>query len=71
MRDVPLYRVALLAVLVSSVALARDRDVVERIISLSEHPARTANKIYVAGRVATVLRFEKEVDPAQTRMLGW
>lgn len=30
----------------------------------------TANKIYVAGRVATVLRFEKEVDPEQTRMLG-
>jgi hypothetical protein len=55
----------------SSVALAKDRDVVERIINLSAHPAVTANKIYVAGRVATVLRFEKEVDPAQTRMLGW
>lgn len=58
-------------VLVASVALAKDSNVVERIINLSEHPAVTANKIYVAGRVATVLRFEKEVDPEQTRMLGW
>jgi len=71
MRDSQLCRTALLAVLVSSVALARDRDVAERIIHLSEHPEATANKVYVAGRVATVLRFEKEVDPAQTRMLGW
>jgi len=71
MRDSQLCRSALLAVLVSSVALARDRDVVERIINLSEHPEATANKLYVAGRVATVLRFEQEVDPAQTRMLGW
>lgn len=71
MRDSQLCRSALLVVLVSSVALARDRDVAERIIQLSDHPEATANKVYVAGRVATVLRFEKEVDPAQTRMLGW
>jgi len=71
MRVFPLYRSALLAVLVSSVVMAKDRDVVERIINLSEHPAEAANKLYVAGRVATVLRFEKEVDPEQTRMLGW
>jgi uncharacterized protein (TIGR02268 family) len=71
MRAFQIYRSALIAVLVSSVAMAKDRDVVERIINLSEHPAETANKIFVAGRVATVLRFEKEVDPGQTRMLGW
>jgi uncharacterized protein (TIGR02268 family) len=71
MRVFSLYRSALLAILVSSVVMAKGRDVVERIIHLSEHPAVTANKIYVAGRVATVLRFEKDVDPEQTRMLGW
>jgi hypothetical protein len=58
-------------VLIASVAMANEPNVVERIINLSEHPAVEANKIYVAGRVATVLRFEKEVDPAQTRLLGW
>jgi hypothetical protein len=71
MRDFQLYQRVLPLVLVASVVMAKDRDVVERIINLSEHPAEAANKIYVAGRVATVLRFEKEVDLEQTRMLGW
>lgn len=71
MRDFLPSRFVLPLVLVAFVALAKEPDVVERIINLSEHPAATANKIYVAGRVATVLRFEKEVDPEQTRMLGW
>jgi uncharacterized protein DUF2381 len=71
MHDFLTYRAVLPLALVASVALAKDPDVVERIINLSEHPAVTANKIYVAGRVATVLRFEREVDPEQTRMLGW
>jgi hypothetical protein len=64
-------RFVLLLLLVTRVAVARERDVAERIINLSEHPAESANRIYVAGRVVTVLRFEKDVDPARTRMLGW
>lgn len=44
---------------------------VERTLYLSEHPADTAARVYVAGRVATVLRFESPVDPERTRMLGW
>ncbi|HEX8705888.1 MAG TPA: DUF2381 family protein [Myxococcaceae bacterium] len=71
MRDVLPSWCVLPLVLVASVAMAKRPDVVERIINLSEHPAATANKIYVASRVVTVLRFQKEVEPAQTRMLGW
>lgn len=59
------------AVLVFSTASAREPDVVERTLRLSEHPAEISERIYVAGRVATVLRFEKDVDAARTRMLGW
>jgi len=73
MRDLRLSRSALLAVLVSSVAVAREPDdkVVIRTETISDHPARPTSSVYVSGQVATVLRFEKDVDPAKTRLLGW
>jgi uncharacterized protein (TIGR02268 family) len=61
----------LLVVLVASFARASERDSVERNLYVSEDPADTANRVYVAGRIATVLRFEQEVDPARTKLLGW
>nr|WP_257452809.1 DUF2381 family protein [Archangium lipolyticum] len=43
----------------------------ERTLILSEHPRSEASKVYVGGRVATVLRFEKPCDAERTKMLGW
>jgi uncharacterized protein (TIGR02268 family) len=73
MRNLLPSRSALLLVLVASVALARDPDDKIRIrtFKLSDHPAQSTETIYVAGQVATVLRFEQDVDPARTRLLGW
>lgn len=66
-------RCGLLLVLVASVALARSPEdkVVIRTLTVSPHPGDATNNIYVSGKVATVLRFEQEVDPANTRLLGW
>ncbi|WP_407740121.1 DUF2381 family protein [Hyalangium sp.] len=57
----------------ASVALARNPDDKSRIrtFKLSEHPGQSTETIYVSGQVATVLRFEKDVDPAKTKLLGW
>lgn len=33
---------------------------------LSEYPGDTTHNVYVSGQVATVLRFEQEVDPGKT-----
>jgi uncharacterized protein (TIGR02268 family) len=71
MRPLLPSRPLLLLVLVASVASSKEQDVVEKNIYLSQHPAETAHRVYVAGRVATVLRFEAHVDQAQTRMIGW
>jgi hypothetical protein len=62
-----------LAVLVSSVAMARGPydKVVIRTEKISDHPASSTSTVYVSGQVATVLRFEKDVDPAKTQLLGW
>lgn len=38
---------------------------------ISDHPADPTSSVYVSGQVATVLRFEKDVDPAKTQLLGW
>ncbi|WP_414639364.1 DUF2381 family protein [Archangium sp.] len=43
----------------------------ERTLILSEHPRNDAPKVYVGGRTATVLRFEKDCAPERTSMLGW
>lgn len=73
MRNFPLSRSVLLAVLVSSVAMARGPydKVVIRTEKISDHPANPTSSVYVSGQVATVLRFEKDVDPTKTQLLGW
>lgn len=73
MRNVLTARSALLLVLAASVALAQGPSdtVVIRTLKVSEHPGYSTHVIYVAGQVVTVLRFEKDVDPAGTRLLGW
>lgn len=73
MRDFPPCRSVLFAVLVSSVALASGphEQIVIRTEMISDHPGRSTSSVYVAGQIATVLRFEKEVEPAKTKLLGW
>jgi hypothetical protein len=71
MRDFLLCRSVLLAVLVSSVALASGPydKVVIRTEKISDHPGNPTSSVYVSGQVATVLRFEKDADPAKTKFL--
>jgi uncharacterized protein (TIGR02268 family) len=64
-------RALLLLLLMSSVAAAKEPESVERDIYLSPDPTYAAQSVYVAYRLVTVLRFEREVDPARTKMLGW
>ncbi|WP_225414253.1 DUF2381 family protein [Stigmatella hybrida] len=64
-------RSVLLAVLVASVASAKDREPQIRNVLLPWRPGRLARLVYVAGEVATVLHFEKDVDPAGTKLEGW
>jgi hypothetical protein len=75
MRDFLLCRSVLLVALVSSVAVAMEPDekLVIRTLKLSEHPRDSTHNIYVSGQVATVLRFDQDVDPspAKTKLLGW
>ena len=66
-------RPLLLAVLLASTAAqadGRDEPGV-RLILLSEHPDEATHRVYVKGEVVTTLRFEKNVDPGRTKMLGW
>jgi uncharacterized protein (TIGR02268 family) len=73
MRNFALSRAVLLAVLASSMAMARGPydKVVIRTEKISDHPANSTSSVYVSGQVATVLRFEKDVDPTKTQLLGW
>ena len=73
MRDFLPYRSVLCAVLVSSVALASDSHdkLVIRTEMISDHPGFSTSSLYVSGQIATVLRFEKDVDPAKTKLLAW
>ncbi|QRK09903.1 DUF2381 family protein [Archangium violaceum] len=73
MRTSKITRYGLLFVFVASMALARDSDdkIMIRTLKVSEHPGQEAHGIYVAGQVVTALRFEKEVDPAKTKLLAW
>jgi len=57
-------RLVLLAVLVASVASAKDREPQIRNVLLPWRPDRLARLVYVAGEVATVLHFEKDVERA-------
>jgi hypothetical protein len=38
---------------------------------ISDHPGISTSSVYVSGQIATVLRFEKAVDPTKTKLLGW
>jgi len=71
MRDLLPCRSVLLALLVASVASAKDREPQIRNVTFPWRPDRLARLVYVAGEVATVLHFEKDVDPARTKMEGW
>ncbi|WNG40481.1 DUF2381 family protein [Archangium violaceum] len=73
MRTSKITRYGLLFVFVASMALARDSDdkIMIRTLKVSDHPGQEAHGIYVAGQVVTALRFEKEVDPAKTKLLAW
>jgi uncharacterized protein (TIGR02268 family) len=64
---------AVLVVLVSSVALASGPydKVVIRTEKISDHPGNPTSSVYVSGQIATVLHFEKDVDPTKTKLLGW
>jgi uncharacterized protein (TIGR02268 family) len=73
MRDLLPCRSVLLAVLLSSVALASDphEKIVIRTEMISDHPGISTSSVYVSGQIATVLHFEKDVDPTKTKLLGW
>jgi len=58
-------------VFVAFVASGKEREPEIRNVTLPDGPDEIARPIFVAGTVATVLRFEKEVDPAQTEVVGW
>jgi hypothetical protein len=38
---------------------------------ISDHPGMSTSSVYVSGQIATVLHFEKDVDPTKTKLLGW
>jgi hypothetical protein len=73
MRDFLLCWSVLLAVLVSSAALSSDPDekIVIRNEMITDHPGISTSSVYVSGQIATVLRFEKDVDPLKTKLLAW
>ncbi|MBZ4418450.1 DUF2381 family protein [Myxococcus sp. RHSTA-1-4] len=73
MRTSSLFRCGLFLALVVSPALARDMNetLTIRTLKVPEHPGQQAPSIFVAGQVATVLRFEKDVDPARTELQSW
>jgi uncharacterized protein (TIGR02268 family) len=72
LRNRPHCRWVLLLTLVATATLAQDRDrLAVRTLLLSEHPDDAAQRIYVKGRVVTVLRFEQPCDPGKTKLLGW
>lgn len=70
MRYLPSQSVLLL-VLVALVAGAREREPTIRNVTLPNGPDQIARPVYVAGAIVTALRFEKDVDPARTAMVGW
>lgn len=57
--------------LISCAAVARERQAGLRNLYLSRGARDEAPSVYVAGGVATVLRFEKPCDAARTKLLGW
>ncbi|MDC0711518.1 DUF2381 family protein [Stigmatella sp. ncwal1] len=70
MLDFLACRSLLLVLLASSVA-AQDLRPNVRKLYLSEDPRDAVPWLYVGSRMATVLRFEQDVDSARTSLLGW
>jgi hypothetical protein len=70
MRNLP-SRLVLLLFLVTSVAIAEEYEPRIRNVTLPDGPDQIARPVFVAGDIVTVLRFEKEVDPARTELVGW
>lgn len=69
----PAWSVLLAVLAASSAAQAsggRDELAVRSLV-ISEHPDEPTHRVYVKGQVVTTLRFEKNVEPGKTRMLGW
>jgi hypothetical protein len=62
---------ALFLVLVASVAVAQERQPISRNLYLWDHPKDEVRPVYVAGDMATVLRFKQPCDRERTKMLGW
>jgi uncharacterized protein (TIGR02268 family) len=71
MRELLLFRSTLVLVFMASVAVTKVREPIERTLILAEHPRTDAHNVYVGGRIATVLRFEKPCDPERTKLLAW
>jgi hypothetical protein len=66
MLDFPPYRSVLLAVLVASVASAKERVPQIRNVTFPHRPDQVARPVYVAGEIANVLHFQQNVDPGAT-----
>ncbi|WP_225408614.1 DUF2381 family protein [Stigmatella hybrida] len=64
-------RFVLIAVLVGTVASAKERVPQLRNVTFPHRPDQVARPVYVAGEIATVLHFEQNVDPARTKLEGW
>ena len=71
MRNFLPQRSTLLLVLLASVVAAQERKPVSRNLYLGDHPKDEVRPVYVAGDMATVLRFTQPCDRERTKMLGW
>ncbi|WNG41681.1 DUF2381 family protein [Archangium violaceum] len=71
MRNVLPLRSALLLVLVTSMALARERIPSVRSVYVRNSEWETAEQLFVTRDVTTVLRFQQACTEAGTKMLGW
>jgi uncharacterized protein (TIGR02268 family) len=71
MRNLLSSRVALLLVLVATVAVAKGREPHVRNVYFRDTPENGAAEVYVTEQVVTVLRFQQPCDAAGTKMLGW
>lgn len=73
MRALLLSRCGLFLALMAAPAQARDMEekLTIRTLKVQDHPSQPAPSIYVSAQVVTALRFEKDVDPAKTKLLAW
>ena len=64
-------RSTLLVALLASMAMAKDHDLRVRNIHIRDNPNDETERVYVTGRVVTVLRLQQPCDPARTKLPGW